>query len=146
MEEERAKCTEACNNDGYCCDNQSGGCQRPTCSMGCLFAWFADTIADCEAECEAVSGCSHKHGASGIDLNLCGGHVGCGCPATNPSGLGVWGDKNDCSGQGCPAGCATAATIAATTFYGEPSALRCFAFSTITAWPRSAAYNELCTP
>ena len=32
---DRALCTEACVDDGYCCTNNKGGCQRLTCTMGC---------------------------------------------------------------------------------------------------------------
>jgi len=120
---DRAACTAACGDLGYCCTNDNGGCQRPTCSAGCLFAWFADSQAECEAECSAAVGnCWYTHAESDEDFAFCFGHESCGCPSEGDDGYdadNLWGSSNDCSGPGCEAACELAVDLQGVSFYGR---------------------------
>ena len=122
----RAACTAACNANGFCCTNNAGGCQRMTCTAGCLLAWYANSRSDCEATCEEGdrAGCTYRHEPSGLEFFNCGGHAQCGCPADEGSDgfdpMALWGSSNDCgSGRGCKEGCRLAGTLTSHPFFGR---------------------------
>jgi len=83
LEPDRAACTAACNDDGFCCTNNFGGCAQLSCSAGCHIAWHSATKAACVIECRAANqaGCVYTHAASSVRFNSCVGHQDCGCPA-----------------------------------------------------------------
>ena len=116
LEEDRSSCIAECNRDDqFCCTNNWGGCQQPTCAMGCLVAWFADDEASCIAECDTIagdnpgaSGCSYQHVPSDTELSMCGGPDGCGSVCGASWGVGNTAAGNDCTVGACYQGCRNA--------------------------------------
>ena len=122
---DRAACTAACGEAGFCCTTNWGGCQSPTCTAGCLYAYFSATEAECVAQCGVTSGCEYAFQPSNdvtthVTFYNCQGHEQCGCPArSHPSYSGSdWGAAGDCNG-GCIVGCRLAANISGHSFYGR---------------------------
>merc|ERR1712194_733796 len=98
-EKDRGACTEECNAKGFCCTTRFGGCQQPTCTEGCHFAWYASAKDECTSQCRKASGkCSYTH--NGTTFNQCGHYWDCGCPKEGDGNAGhssgVWGSGNDC--------------------------------------------------
>ena len=119
----REECTKLCNAEGYCCNTNNGGCARPSCTGGCFLAFYSDTQAECEAECDNAAGeCWYvppseagKSPENQITFNNCFGHESCGCAKDDEWGRpGV----DDC-GSGCKAGCRLAANVPGYSFYGR---------------------------
>ena len=125
---DRAACTAACNTDGYCCTTEWGGCQNPTCTAGCHFAWYSASESACVATCTASKGtCEWSHAPSNdiathVLWQFCQGPEQCGCPESGEAGYDAdneWGTSNDCGGDACAAGCAKAANVYGHSFYGR---------------------------
>ena len=81
-----ASCLAACDKQGYCADNPSGGefCWMVTsCSYGCLLASKASSLAQCLQWCTASNqpGCTYTAPYSGAKAyGKCADCPGCGSP------------------------------------------------------------------
>ena len=148
----RAGCTSQCNNAGYCCTGDTGGCQRFTCSMGCGIAWYSATEEACIAECQrgdAFRMCGDFPVVGNQDFYTCRHSDYCGCPmqgATPGAGAIFWGESDDCgmSTTGttpCEAGCAFARDTPLFSFYGR--AVTTSEIETLTANQASAVTSLL---
>ena len=105
----RDACTAACNAEGLCCNNDEGGCQVATCSMGCHVAVNTPTQEACEAACTAMEGGCYSTFA-GVSFNKCVGDSSCGCTGGNWGYSAVTG-SSDCATSACPAGCRIASSM-----------------------------------
>jgi len=122
LAEDRRACVARCNDAGFCCTNDNGGCGSLPCAAGCLLAFYSPTEEECVAECEAgnLAGCEYLHAASSTIFRTCGSHEECGCPAQGEAGyVANWGASNDCSAAACAAGCSLAANVPGHSFYGR---------------------------
>ena len=51
-----AKCIAECNANDYCCTSFDGGCTSPPCSAGCLIAYYASSVQQCNELCDSYVG------------------------------------------------------------------------------------------
>jgi len=118
----RTKCTDSCNDAGYCCTLGNGGCNHVPCTTGCHIAFFSENLKKCKKECKRANSddlsCAYTWNHAqiaeagfnpiffvyeGQGVDKCVAPEECGC-AKQKEGED-WGFSDDCSDDACEAGC-----------------------------------------